>query len=134
MDRPTGKPLCSFCGQPENMVKQLIAGPNAVYICDACVDLCKQILDASDNIVAREPTPITHVPSPKEIYEALNEYVVGQDRAKKVLGVAVYNHYKRIQAGEESDDVEVQKSNILLIGPTARTDARQGIGRTVLHR
>jgi len=125
MDRPTGKPLCSFCGQPENMVKQLIAGPNAVYICDACVDLCKQILDASDNIVAREPTPITHVPSPKEIYEALNEYVVGQDRAKKVLGVAVYNHYKRIQAGEESDDVEVQKSNILLIGPT-------GCGKTLL--
>ena len=126
MDRLTEEPRCSFCGQSESTVKQLIAGPNSVYICDACVNLCKQILDASNSAVNREPISFTDVPSPKEIYDALNEYVVGQDRAKKVLGVAVYNHYKRIQATDaELDDVEVQKSNILLIGPT-------GCGKTLL--
>jgi ATP-dependent Clp protease ATP-binding subunit ClpX len=116
---------CSFCGQPEEAVRRLIAGPNSVYICDACVNLCKQILDAGNRVEPQAPVSLTEVPPPKEIYTALNDYVVGQDRAKKVLAVAVYNHYKRIVAGVEADEVEVQKSNILLIGPT-------GCGKTLL--
>ncbi len=117
---------CSFCGQPEHAVERLIAGPNGVHICDACVSLCRQILD-NNGAAATETEPDIHVPPPREIYEQLNEYVIGQDRAKKVLSVAVYNHYKRIMAGVDktSDDVEVLKSNIMLIGPT-------GCGKTLL--
>ncbi|MBC7235430.1 MAG: ATP-dependent Clp protease ATP-binding subunit ClpX [Chloroflexi bacterium] len=125
MSASAARPRCSFCGQPEHMVNRLIAGPNSVYICDACVSLCRQILD-SGPASSSSDAPIK-VPPPREIYEQLNQYVIGQDRAKKVLAVAVYNHYKRILAGLDhtSDDVEVQKSNILLIGPT-------GCGKTLL--
>jgi ATP-dependent Clp protease ATP-binding subunit ClpX len=115
---------CSFCGRSEQMVKRLISGPDSVYICDACVTLCKQILDAGGHASSQESAHLNRIPPPKELYESLSEYVVGQDRAKKVLSVAVYNHYKRI-AGNSEPDVEVQKSNILLIGPT-------GCGKTLL--
>ncbi len=126
MRGPAPEPRCSFCGRPENMVKRLIAGPDSVFICDACVMLCKQILDSGDGAASQEPLTLQNVPPPSRLYEALNEYVVGQDRAKKALAVAVYNHYKRIVAGNTLyDGVEVQKSNILLIGPT-------GCGKTLL--
>ncbi|MHB1296752.1 MAG: ATP-dependent Clp protease ATP-binding subunit ClpX [Anaerolineae bacterium] len=125
MKGPAAEPLCSFCGRPERMVGRLIAGPDAVYICDSCVVLCKQILDAGDGSQATEDLGPLHVPSPKELYDALNDYVVGQDMAKRVLAVAVYNHYKRIRSGKLPDDVELQKSNILLLGPT-------GCGKTLL--
>jgi ATP-dependent Clp protease ATP-binding subunit ClpX len=102
----------------------LIAGPGAVYICDECVQLCREIIE-EEEAPARGPEPsLTRVPAPKKIYEQLNQYVVGQDRAKKILSVAVYNHYKRITA-QLDDDVELQKSNILLVGPT-------GSGKTLL--
>jgi ATP-dependent Clp protease ATP-binding subunit ClpX len=106
-------------------VKRLITGPDSVCICDACVALCKQVLDSGEGAPAAEPVPLGRVPPPKELSEALSDYVVGQDRARKVLAVAVYNHYKRILPGQSADDVEVQKSNILLIGPT-------GCGKTLL--
>jgi ATP-dependent Clp protease ATP-binding subunit ClpX len=106
-------------------VNRLIAGPDRVFICDECVDLCKEILqeEATPPVVPAEFS-LGHIPSPKQIYEKLNEWVVGQERAKKVLSVAVYNHYKRIAVGAQND-VELQKSNILLIGPT-------GCGKTLL--
>ncbi|MFO7917122.1 MAG: ATP-dependent Clp protease ATP-binding subunit ClpX [Anaerolineae bacterium] len=122
---PETRAHCSFCGQPEHTVQRLIAGPNSVYICDECVNLCKQILDAGNSEADDDPLQLEHVPSPREIYEGLNEYVIGQERAKKVLSVAVYNHYKRILAREETDDVEVEKTNIILVGPT-------GCGKTLL--
>ncbi len=132
MREPSLEPRCSFCDQPEHRVRRMISGPNGVYICDACVNLCKQILDAG-LANAKNTPPITRVPSPKEIYQALSDYVIGQDRAKKTLAVAVYNHYKRILAGLDrkekqttaQEDIEVQKSNVLLIGPT-------GCGKTLL--
>ena len=118
-------PICSFCKRNQDEVTHLIATPDHTsYICDECVDLCKQILmqeGQSKEIEAKFQSPQTL--SPKEIYARLNEWVVGQDRAKKVLAVAVYNHYKRV--GAKVDDVELQKSNILLIGPT-------GCGKTLL--
>ncbi|MBN1993506.1 MAG: ATP-dependent Clp protease ATP-binding subunit ClpX [Anaerolineae bacterium] len=118
--------VCSFCKRTQEEVNRLIAGPDQVFICDECVDLCQDILAEDTPATAATDFQQKRIPSPKEIYEQLNEWVVGQDRAKKVLSVAVYNHYKRInrpQAGE--DDVELQKSNILLIGPT-------GCGKTLL--
>ncbi|HHX64145.1 MAG TPA: ATP-dependent Clp protease ATP-binding subunit ClpX [Chloroflexi bacterium] len=121
----SSRPHCSFCGQPEHAVKRLIAGPDSVFICDACVNLCKQILDAGNANMTQDSFTLSQIPTPRQIYDALNEYVVGQDRAKRSLAVAVYNHYKRITAGDDVDDVEVQKSNILLIGPT-------GCGKTLL--
>jgi ATP-dependent Clp protease ATP-binding subunit ClpX len=115
---------CSFCGKGQEEVRRLIAGPGAVYICDECVQLCREIIE-EEEAPARGPEPsLTRVPAPKKIYEQLNQYVVGQDRAKKILSVAVYNHYKRITA-QLDDDVELQKSNILLVGPT-------GSGKTLL--
>ncbi len=115
---------CSFCKRSQDEVNRLIAGPDHVYICDECVALCKEILEEEEQAARGKPKLKTPRPlSPKEIYERLNEWVVGQDRAKKVLAVAVYNHYKRI--GAKTDDVELQKSNILLIGPT-------GCGKTLL--
>ena len=113
---------CSFCGKTQAQVKRMVAGPG-VYICDECVSLCQEIIDSESE---SEPILYTEVPTPKEIKAALDTYVIGQDEAKKALSVAVYNHYKRINAAEtDDDDVEIQKSNILLIGPT-------GSGKTLL--
>jgi ATP-dependent Clp protease ATP-binding subunit ClpX len=116
---------CSFCRRGENEVNRLIAGPESVYICDECVYLCNEILAEEVPDSPEEAFFLETIPSPKEIYDRLNEYVVGQDDAKRVLSVAVYNHYKRISAGAKADDVELEKSNILLIGPT-------GCGKTLL--
>jgi ATP-dependent Clp protease ATP-binding subunit ClpX len=115
---------CSFCGKGQEDVRRLIAGPGAVYICDECVDLCREIID-EEMSGPKTDINLGRVPTPKRIVELLNQYVIGQDRAKKVLAVAVYNHYKRISMGLQVDDVELQKSNILLIGPT-------GTGKTML--
>ena len=125
MTTQAAEPHCSFCGRPEHMVGRLISGPEAVFICDSCVELCKKILSTGDDAAAERPLTMADVPAPREIYDALDEYVVGQDRAKKVLSVAVYNHYKRIAVGMQDDGVEVAKSNLLLIGPT-------GCGKTYL--
>ncbi len=113
---------CSFCGKSQEEVKKLIAGPT-VYICDECIDLCNEIIIEEGN--QEKGASSTKLPKPHEIFKALNDYVIGQDQAKKVLSVAVYNHYKRIDANLSPDDVELQKSNVLLIGPT-------GAGKTLL--
>jgi ATP-dependent Clp protease ATP-binding subunit ClpX len=118
---------CSFCHRDHEQVERLIAGPDEVYICDECVALCVEILEEEKQreVQDQATASIQHLLSPREIYERLEEYVVGQEQAKKVLSVAVYNHYKRIGAGKSLDDVELQKSNILLVGPT-------GCGKTLL--
>src|SRR5919109_577124 len=114
---------CSFCGKSQKQVKKLIAGPG-VYICDECIDLCNEIIE--EELAETPELRLEDLPKPKEIYEFLNDYIVGQEQAKKVLSVAVYNHYKRIQVGARQDgDVELAKSNILLLGPT-------GCGKTLL--
>jgi ATP-dependent Clp protease ATP-binding subunit ClpX len=119
--------LCSFCHRTTDEVERLISGPEEVYICDECVALCVEILEEEKLREEQDDAAdsLTVLPSPREIYDRLGEYVIGQERAKKVLSVAVYNHYKRIKAGKSLDDVELQKSNILLIGPT-------GCGKTLL--
>jgi ATP-dependent Clp protease ATP-binding subunit ClpX len=119
-----GEEFCSFCNRSSEQVSRLIAGPESVFICDECVELCREILEQEANADRGATLSISSLP-PKEIYRRLNEYVVGQDRAKKVLAVAVYNHYKRISTGATRDDIELGKSNILLIGPT-------GCGKTLL--
>ncbi|HTP29753.1 MAG TPA: ClpX C4-type zinc finger protein, partial [Anaeromyxobacteraceae bacterium] len=114
---------CSFCGKSQKEVKKLIAGPT-VYICDECIGLCNDII--AEEVEKDEPyAGSTPVPKPSEIKAILDDYVIGQERAKKILAVAVYNHYKRINVRSHSDGVEIQKSNILLIGPT-------GTGKTLL--
>ena len=115
--------FCSFCGKNQNEVRRLIAGPS-VYICDECVDLCNDII-TEETQVADEQESSGSLPVPTEIKGILNEYVIGQERAKKILSVAVYNHYKRLQASSDKLDIELGKSNILLIGPT-------GSGKTLL--
>src|SRR5213595_3177046 len=114
--------LCSFCGKSQRQVKKLIAGPG-VYICDECIDLCNEIID--EELTTPAQLDLDNLPKPKEIYAVLNDYVVGQEEAKRTLSVAVYNHYKRVQMATHDDDVELQKSNILLLGPT-------GSGKTLL--
>ena len=113
---------CSFCGKSQKQVKKLIAGPG-VYVCDECIDLCNEIIEEEFSVT--EDFSITELPKPVEIKGYLDDYVVGQEEAKKKLSVAVYNHYKRIRSGDGEMDVELQKSNILLIGPT-------GSGKTLL--
>src|SRR5574340_490890 len=115
--------LCSFCGKSQSEVKKLIAGPG-VYICDECIELCNDII-AEEYEKDEAKTARVSIPEPSGIKKQIDEYVIGQERAKKILSVAVYNHYKRINAGTDLDGVELQKSNILLIGPT-------GSGKTLL--
>jgi ATP-dependent Clp protease ATP-binding subunit ClpX len=120
----SGSLVCSFCGKSQKEVKKLIAGPT-VYICDECISLCNDIIREEFDAEEAEARPATKIPRPSEIKEILDEYVIGQERAKKVLSVAVHNHYKRIDSNFAMDDVELQKSNILLLGPT-------GSGKTLL--
>ena len=112
-----GQLKCSFCGKSQEQVRKLIAGPG-VYICDECIELCNEIIEEELYKNVDENLRLRNIPKPKEINHILNQYVIGQERAKKSLSVAVYNHYKRVNAGGSSDDVELQKSNILLVGPT----------------
>ncbi|GFO59480.1 ATP-dependent Clp protease ATP-binding subunit ClpX [Geomonas silvestris] len=116
--------ICSFCGKSQEEVKKLIAGPT-VYICDECIELCNDIIAEESKLEDASGTDVKKLPKPQEIKEVLDEYVIGQARAKKVLAVAVYNHYKRVEAVTKPGDVEMQKSNILLLGPT-------GSGKTLL--
>jgi ATP-dependent Clp protease ATP-binding subunit ClpX len=122
----TGEQQCSFCHRTQEEVQHLVAGPDGVFICNECVHLCLQLLEqeAPESTGDTEFT-IDHVPSPRELFTFLNEYVIGQERAKRVLSVAVHNHYKRVAMGGQIDDVEIEKSNILLVGPT-------GVGKTLL--
>src|ERR687891_341928 len=126
MARPTDSNeqlLCSFCGKSQRQVKKLIAGPG-VYICDECIDLCNEIID--EELTAPAQIDLDHLPRPRDIYSVLNDYVVSQEEAKRTLAVAVYNHNKRVQMGQDdTHEVELQKSNILLLGPT-------GCGKTLL--
>lgn len=114
---------CSFCGKDQDQVKKLVAG-SGVYICNECIELCSEIVE--EELAQSEPEGLTELPTPKEIMDKLNDYVIGQEKAKKSLAVAVYNHYKRVQQlGPNEDEVELQKSNVALIGPT-------GSGKTLL--
>ncbi|HWI46770.1 MAG TPA: ATP-dependent protease ATP-binding subunit ClpX [Rummeliibacillus sp.] len=117
-----GNLKCSFCGKPQEQVRKLVAGPG-VYICDECIDLCSEIV--VEELGTEEEVELKDIPKPKEILDILDDYVIGQERAKKALSVAVYNHYKRINSNSKVDDVELSKSNIVLIGPT-------GSGKTLL--
>ena len=117
-----GNLKCSFCGKPQEQVRKLVAGPG-VYICDECIDLCSEIV--VEELGTEEEIELKDIPTPKEILGTLDSYVIGQERAKKALSVAVYNHYKRVNSKSKVDDVELSKSNIVLIGPT-------GSGKTLL--
>ncbi|HHV71749.1 MAG TPA: ATP-dependent protease ATP-binding subunit ClpX [Clostridia bacterium] len=117
-----GQLRCSFCGKVQDQVKKLVAGPG-VYICDECIELCNEIIE--EELGEELEVEIKDIPKPAEIKAILDQYVIGQESAKKSLAVAVYNHYKRINLGSKSDDVELQKSNIIMIGPT-------GSGKTLL--
>ena len=120
-EKNTGTIKCSFCGKPQDEVNRIIAGPG-VYICNECIELCQEIIDEDFSTVEAD---LKDIPKPQEISDTLDEYVVGQTAAKRALAVAVYNHYKRINAGKQKDDVELQKSNIIMLGPT-------GCGKTML--
>ena len=119
----SGKILyCSFCGKSQHEVRKLIAGPS-VFICDECVELCNDII--REELEEKAASARSHLPKPREIMDVLDQYVIGQNRAKKVLAVAVYNHYKRLESRQRGEEVELAKSNILMIGPT-------GSGKTLL--
>ncbi|SFS99011.1 ATP-dependent protease ATP-binding subunit ClpX [Marininema halotolerans] len=117
-----GQLKCSFCGKSQDQVRKLVAGPG-VYICDECIDLCNEIVE--EELGGEEDIDLQNLPKPQEINEILDSYVIGQEQAKKSLAVAVYNHYKRINSSQKMDDVELQKSNIIMVGPT-------GSGKTLL--
>lgn len=117
-----GQLKCSFCGKSQEQVRKLVAGPG-VYICDECIELCNEIIE--EEIGEETELGSVELPKPQDIKDVLDQYVIGQEEAKKSLSVAVYNHYKRVNAGHKTDDVELQKSNVLLVGPT-------GVGKTLL--
>ena len=121
-NKDNNKLSCTFCGKGQEDVRKLIAGPS-VYICDECVDLCNDIIE--EEVKAEDDEVLEVLPSPLEIFQQLDEYVIGQEKAKKTLSVAVYNHYKRLRSNAKKDQVELQKSNVLLLGPT-------GSGKTLL--
>ena len=118
---------CSFCSKTQDQVRRLIAGSGGFYICNECVDLCRDIIEEEHSRAPSSPTFTGSVPTPERLYELLSEHVIGQERAKKVVSVAVYNHYKRVAAGVSDEDVELHKSNILLLGPT-------GVGKSEIAR
>ena len=122
---PEVRVRCSFCNKTQDQVRKMIAGPTGVYICDECVDICTQIIEEEEDDIELEAGMEINLLKPAEIKQFLDEYVIGQEMAKKVLSVAVYNHYKRVTAERDLDDVELQKSNIIMIGPT-------GSGKTFL--
>ena len=121
-NKDNNKLSCTFCGKGQEDVRKLIAGPS-VYICDECVDLCNDIIE--EEVKAEDEEVLDVLPSPLEIFQQLDDYVIGQEKAKKTLSVAVYNHYKRLKSNAKKDEVELQKSNVLLLGPT-------GSGKTLL--
>ncbi len=121
-NKDNNKLSCTFCGKSQEDVRKLIAGPS-VYICDECVDLCNDIIE--EEVKAEDDEVLDVLPSPLEIFQQLDDYVIGQEKAKKTLSVAVYNHYKRLRSNAKKDEVELQKSNVLLLGPT-------GSGKTLL--
>ncbi|MEL0207625.1 MAG: ATP-dependent protease ATP-binding subunit ClpX [Gammaproteobacteria bacterium] len=121
-NKDSNKLSCTFCGKGQEDVRKLIAGPS-VYICDECVDLCNDIIE--EEVKAEDEEVLDVLPSPLEIFKQLDDYVIGQEKAKKTLSVAVYNHYKRLRSNAKKDDIELQKSNVLLLGPT-------GSGKTLL--
>ena len=121
-NKDNNKLSCTFCGKGQEDVRKLIAGPS-VYICDECVDLCNDIIE--EEVKAEDEQALDVLPSPLEIFQQLDDYVIGQEKAKKTLSVAVYNHYKRLRSNSKKDEVELQKSNVLLLGPT-------GSGKTLL--
>ena len=122
MENKDTKLTCTFCGKGQEDVRKLIAGPS-VYICDECVDLCNDIIE--EEVKSDDVEVLEELPSPLEIFNQLDEYVIGQEKAKKILSVAVYNHYKRLRSNSKKDEIELQKSNVLLLGPT-------GSGKTLL--
>ncbi|MDB9947169.1 ATP-dependent protease ATP-binding subunit ClpX [Gammaproteobacteria bacterium] len=122
MENKDTKLTCTFCGKGQEDVRKLIAGPS-VYICDECVDLCNDIIE--EEVKSNDVEVLEELPSPLEIFNQLDEYVIGQEKAKKILSVAVYNHYKRLRSNSKKDEIELQKSNVLLLGPT-------GSGKTLL--
>ena len=122
MENKDTKLACTFCGKGQEDVRKLIAGPS-VYICDECVDLCNDIIE--EEVKSDDVEVLEELPSPLEIFNQLDEYVIGQEKAKKILSVAVYNHYKRLRSNSKKDEIELQKSNVLLLGPT-------GSGKTLL--
>ncbi|MBP5597393.1 MAG: AAA family ATPase, partial [Pseudobutyrivibrio sp.] len=128
MARNDDRVRCSFCGKTQNQVRKLIAGPNGAFICDECVEICQEIIveELEDFAPATDGDSIEiNLQKPEDMKKFLDQYVIGQDEAKKVLSVAVYNHYKRIMANPDDIDVELQKSNVLMLGPT-------GSGKTLL--